>query len=214
MPDEIWKNCGLIYKIAHETKWLLIFHHEASTGKFTMETAAFNLEKNKFSYISRISNPRYVKRFNDSYEFLLEYPNEFQGEYNRWLQDKDPTTEWDNGIDGIQASGFSPIFLNWKDNFGGLMRDSSNSALLNGQTKSVNWNYAIGDCSNEYISSGVTPGITENIDSKGNYKTTRVTSVYLWIRVGSIVCNLCTKIRKYPFITRNMFISIFLFSLQ
>ena len=45
MTEEKWKNCGLTYKIAHSTKWLLIFHHEVSEGKFSKDNAAFNLQK-------------------------------------------------------------------------------------------------------------------------------------------------------------------------
>ena len=208
MSDEEWKNCGLTYKVAHDTKWLLIFHHEVSEGKFSRETAAFNLKKNKFSYISRISDPHYVNRFNESYEFLLEYP-EFPGQYNRWIQDKDPMSEWDSNITGTKASGFSPVNLSWKDNFGGLMRDHYNSSLLNGQTGSYLWHYAIGDWSSFYIDQeGVTPGITFNTDEYGGFEYKMVKSIFLWIRIHSIICNLCTKMRYYPILSQNIFISL------
>ena len=207
MSDEVWQNCGLTYKISHDTKWLLIFQHNASRGAFTRETAEFNLEKGKFSYLSRISDTRYVKRFNDSYEFLLEYPAQFQDEYNRWIQSKDPLSEWDNNITGTIANGFSPVHLDWPANFGGLMRNNYNTSLLNGQTGNWKWNYAIGDWSDEFIQNNETPGPTFQDGDK--YSVKRVTVVFLWIRIKSIVCNVCTRMRKPPLLYKNLFITIF-----
>ena len=182
MSSEEWKNCGLTYKVAHNTKWLLIFHHEVTEGKFSPQTAAFNLQKGKFSYIARISDKNYVKRFNESYEFLLEYPKERPNEYNRWIQANDPMTEWDSNISETKATGFSPVSLSWNDCFGGLMRNHCNSSLLNGQTGDDRWNFAIGDWSSSFIDNeGVTPGpILNRIENGGyDYNYQRVTSVYL-----------------------------------
>ena len=212
MTEEKWKNCGLTYKIAHSTKWLLIFHHEVSEGKFSKDNAAFNLQKNKFSYISRISDYHYVNRFNESYEFLLEYPKEFPGEYNRWIQDKDPMSEWDSNITGTNATGFSPVSLSWKDRFGGLMRNHIDRSLLNGQTGVWFWNYAIGHISSQYISDEhKSPG---PIYIKGNEQIHHhVSSIYLWLRISSPVCNLCTHYRKLPHFTfQSCFFLLFTFS--
>ena len=116
-------------------------------------------------------------------------------------------SEWDSNITGTNATGFSPVSLSWKDRFGGLMRNHIDRSLLNGQTGSFNWNYAIEDYSS-IDNQGVTPGVVLNQNENGDYQYKMVTSVLLWIRINKIVCNLCTKFRYFPIISRNIFILI------
>ena len=121
---------------------MLIFQHNISYGFFSKENASFNIQKGKFSFFSQLSNSFYVHRFNESYEFLLEYPKELPGDYNRWIQNSNPLSETEiDGKIGQTASGFTPIFLTWPDYFGRLMKSISNQCLIDGQTGTGNWNY-------------------------------------------------------------------------
>ena len=191
MTGDIWIVHELTYKIQFGTKWLLVFQHNISYGTFTNSTASLNFKKGKFSYSSRISNPHYVKRFNENYEFLLEYPVEFPDGYNRWIQTKDPLSETDRNETGLQASGFKPVNLSWDYAFGGLMRTSHGSSLLDGQTGSWYWNYAIGHISSQYIfdeKKSPRPLLRDDNETHAIH----VSSIYLWLRIYSPMCNFCT----------------------
>ena len=153
MSGEIW-NCGKhTYKVQFDTKWMLIFQHNTSYGPFTELTAPLCFQKGKISYLARISDNNYVKRYDANYEFLLEYPDEFPGEYNHWIQTKDPLSESGRNESGLTATGFQPVNLSWSYMFGGLMLNHYKTSLLDGQTGTWNWNYAIGDWSLAYIPS-------------------------------------------------------------
>ena len=197
MPGEVWRCGQLTYKVQFDTKWLLVFQHNTSYGAFTRSTALLNFGKGKFSYLSRISDPHYVKRYNESYEFLLEYPIELPGGYNHWIQAKDPLSEADRNKTGLTATDFKPVNLSWGDGFGGLMSTSHSACLLDGQTGIWNWNYAIGHISSQYISDEKkSPGPIIRQGSEVEYIF--VTSIYLWLRISSPTCILCTQCRKLP----------------
>ena len=207
MAAEVW-NCGkFTYKVQFNTKWMLIFQHNTSKGIFSQKTAELNFEKGKFSYLSRISDPTYVKRFDQNYEFLLEYPVEFSGQFNHWFQSKDPLSEWDKNETGVKATGFEEINLSWKTEFGGLMRNHYKTSLLDGQTGTWNWNYAIGDWDPYYIVDGdhKTPGIVEE-----DQIYIHVSSIYLWIRIASPICQFCTQMKKSQYSLFSSFLFIIL----
>ena len=187
LGEDKWQIGKLTYKYALDKQWLLIFQHNTSYGIFSKTTAEFNLQKGKFSYLSRISDPLYVKRFNESYEFLLEYPVEFPNQYNHWIQSCDPLSEWDRDQTGFTAPNYEPVNVSWSIGFGGLLRNHYGMSLLDGKTGSWNWNYAIGDWSIQYIlSNGKTPGPHGEL----------VSSVYLWIRIKFPMCEIYTQVTR------------------
>ena len=177
---EEWNRGIYQYKTEFDTQWMLIFQHNTSKGFFKNEgDAKLSLQKERFSIIDRISNDYYVHRYSTNYEFLLEYPVDFPGEYNRWNQTNNPLDKMDyNSTSEITATGFNSIHCDWPNYFGGLMKSHSGKTLLDGRTGSWYWNYAIGDYSKEY--SEKTPGPCQE-----NSGTLLVTFVNLWIRISS-----------------------------
>ena len=211
MIGTVWTSGINTYKIFSNSLWLLVFQHNTSYGKFDQSTAKFNLKKGKFSYLSIISNPKLIRRFSESYEFILEYPVEFPNQYNHWIQSKDPIYDSSTETNSYEASGFRPINLSWPDNFGGLTNNHLNYSLLDGQKSDSRWNYAIGDWYDRYIDTeGKTPGPV--FGDYLIYDTVHVTSIYLWIRIRSQINYLCTKIRMLSL--NNSSILLFIFFLQ
>ena len=204
MNAEVWSHKIFTYKIEHGTKWLLLFQHYPKNGFFTRQNAAFNLQKGKFSIVNLIGNTHYVKRYNSSFEFLLEYPNEYPNQYNRWIQDINPLDKYDknatNPETDYKVPGFWPIHLNFTD-FGGLLRSHSYSSLLDGKIGEIYWWYAIGDWTGRY--SPNTAGPTG----------TGVSAVYLWIRVSSPYYPTCVNHFTFSLLRRYfLFFSIITFS--
>ena len=181
MMGEKWNRGVYQYKIEFNTHWMLIFQHNTSKGFFKNENdAKLSLVKGKFSILDRISNNYFVHRFSTDYEFLLEYPIEYEGQYNRWKQTKDPLDDPDyNSTVPLKATGFDSINCSWTYLFGGLMKSHSGRTLLDGQTGSWYWNYAIGDYTSIFKPN--TAG-TPTIDGKD---TIPVSFVNLWIRISS-----------------------------
>ena len=177
---EEWNRGIYRYKIEFNTNWMLIFQHNVSKGYFkNIDDAKLSLQKEKFSILSRISNDYFVHRFNSTYEFLLEYSIDFEGEYNRWSQTYDPLFEEDNDTNPeFTATGFNPIDCKWTHKFGGLVKSTSNHSLLDGYTGSNYWVYGIGDFRGRY--SPLTPGPFIN---ETNY--VNVAFINLWIRISS-----------------------------
>ena len=193
-----WKCGYFVYKYQHNALWLLILQHNFSYGVFTQDTAKFSLSLGRFSLLSQISNEKFIKRYNKSYEFLLEYPVEFPNEYNHWIQSKDPMSEWDREEVGLTATGFSPVKLSWSNLFGGLMRNMYKTSLLDGETGYWNWNFAIGDWTSK---GGVSPGPLRYF----NGSQILVSSIFLWLHIKRPICTyyFCSKQRKtcFPYIT-------------
>ena len=169
-----WRDGIFEYKVDKDSLWMLVFEHNTTTHGFfsSKKDAEFKLERGKFSLISKLSDDSYVHRFNSSYEFLLEYPNNFTGLSNHWLQSVDPFLHpWPENDDNLYAPGFVPFGLEINSTFFGLMKDEYPvKALIDGRSND-NWHYAIGDYCKQY--EPLTPGPI------GTY----VSSVYLWIKV-------------------------------
>ena len=201
MNNETWKHGIFTYKVEHGTKWLLVFQHSTKNGFFTQEKASFNLQKGKFSILKWISNFHYIKRYNSSFEFLLEYPEDFPNKSNRWLQSVNPLdeTDYNTTTSGslFYAEGFSKYWLDFSNRFGGLLRSHSGLCLLDGELGYWNWWYAIGDWRGQYVDK--TPGPHD----------ITVTSVYLWIRISSPYYNTCKQQRNLVN-TANYFLFLFI----
>ena len=194
MGDE-WKTGIYSYKICLDTLWLLVFHHETSAGFFAnKEQTMYSTDENKFSILSLLSNTNHIKRYNESFEFLLEYPKEVPGKYNRWLQSFDPLTL--SEVDQSEAPGFTPIHLDWTTLFKGLLLSSANSSLLDGCVGNDYWWYAIGDYKGiEYGNN--TPGpLFPSTTPEVDFERIEVSEVSLWIRISPILKK-CTYYNQY-----------------
>ena len=79
-----------------------------------------------------------LKNSDGKYEFLLEYPDDDPGHYNRWKQSSNPCTS-------TTVSGYEAIHIDWTSNSRGgmLLNSGSETTFLKGSTTSA-WFYAIG----------------------------------------------------------------------
>ena len=73
MPHEI-KIGFKTFKNAYNATWLKVYDFFPGFGKFSKDEASFCLNKNRFSIFSLIKDTSVVRRFNESYEFVIEYP--------------------------------------------------------------------------------------------------------------------------------------------
>ena len=168
---QVWRRGYNIFKIEHNRVWQCINNFKTEFGFFTKANSVLNFEENKLSLLSYIGNERKIHRFNASFEFLLEYPVEYPGQYNHWIQSLNPMIEYYEDNSGTtKAKDFTPIHLNWTG-FKGLALNSFDSCALDGNIGSFNWYYAIGDYKGEYKTK--TPG-------PGGF----VSHVVLWIRIN------------------------------
>ena len=107
----------------------------------------------KFSILDQLENFRGT---DNKFEFLLEYPDDFPNEYNRWKQTDNPVTVSEViGGDPYKAAGYESVHIDWDSNrtdssicntFSGLLRSSRSSTytLIDGSIGHGNWHTAIG----------------------------------------------------------------------
>ena len=184
IEKESWNDGKYQYKVEYNTKWMLVFQHNTSFGYFTEENADYNFEKGKFSILRNLGNPSVIKRFNKSFEFLLEYPAEFPGQYNRWIQSANPFDVLDVHDQKYIAPGYTPIHINFSSFFGGLVKSTSNRCLLDAEPGYVYWNYGIGDWSGTYSPNTTGPPYIS------------VSFVNLWIRILAPFIRTCLCHKK------------------
>ena len=170
----------LEYKNYLNTHWLKIFHHYSGNGKKFLDKIEPLLCNtiDKFSILSLI-NESY--KINNSYEFLLEYP-ELNG-YNRWLQGEFPLK-----LPDIDYNSYIPINISWNGQYWkGLIKSARSETLIEGSVNHIHWWYSIGTT---YLNSDNTfPGPATNI------MNFQVKEVILWIRINN---NFNSKnIKKY-----------------
>ena len=171
-----WRDGVFEYKIEKDSLWMLVFEHNTTThGFFANKTdAEFKLERGKFSLLSKLSDKSFVHRFNESYEFLHEYPDNYTHLSNHWLQSVDPFLQlWSTNNENELAPGFIDLGLQISPNFHGLMKDDYPEKSLIDGIASNNWYWGIGDYCKQYnpLTAGP-PGFL-------------VSSVYLWIKVSN-----------------------------
>lgn len=140
--DEKYMGATIVDKYGAE--WLEVFYHDNNNCKifFNNQTEALHTNSQyKFSILDQLEK----FRGNDGkFEFLLEYPTDIPGKYNRWKQTDNPVKVT---VNNTYASGYEAIHVDWPDNnWGGLLRDtSSNYTLLKGSIVNTdNWFFAIG----------------------------------------------------------------------
>ena len=135
---------SFIVKEDHGAKWLRIFYHNSNGGVFfNSNNVQYNPDsENLYSILKLIPK---VRRYDECYEFLLEYPGH-EG-FNRWKQIKNPLLV--QSPMSNEELGFVPDSLSWTSvHFSGLAKTSNNCQYNSFLAVSVNysdyWHYSIG----------------------------------------------------------------------
>lgn len=170
--------------------WMLIYRHSTlkTVSYFTIETAKFSNEDDKFSILGKIDDSF---KYNDKYEFLLEYPE--SGKFCIWRQSKNPLEQKKDGKN--EAEGFEPIHL-IESQFCGLQYTGGNS-LLNGHRTSDGWIYAIGTITNHYSPSFPCHATFCN-----------ESNLYLRVKANRVSCKQLIKRQITPFTSLILFLII------
>ena len=159
-------------------RWARIFYHNNRNGSvlFTSLAECKNTQTtDKYSRLGILDSGDTYK-INGKYEFLLQYPIDDPGRYNRWKQTNAPQNEFvARSETGGQVTGYEAVHIDWTDNYWrGLERsDTSTTSYsptwLDGSVGHDSWFYAIGS------SSAYSHGIP-SCDSTASV-------VELWIRI-------------------------------
>lgn len=132
--------------------WGRIFYHKnnAGTTLFSAVDECRNIqETDRYSRLYLLDE---MCGNDGKYEFMLTYPNEFAGQYNRWKQTNNPCDEYiaqTSDGSGV-ATGYEAVHIDWNTNYwGGLTRQNSDattnsSCYLSGSVGHSNWFFAIG----------------------------------------------------------------------
>ena len=181
---------SFIIKESYGAKWLKIFYHNSTGGKY-FKNISHTLNSNSLQLYSILDKLNQNFSIDGYYEFLLEYPG-YVG-YNRWKQLLLPFNDFETTT---SAKGYTEISCSWKEQYwGGLVRSSrSTQILLDGSAGHINWFYSIGVISPaEYYPKFPGPSI--------NNQVITVYEVYLWIRI----------LNTFPFEKNYSFNSLFKF---
>ena len=120
--------------------WARIFYHLPKNGTVLFKNADEALHINtpeKYSMLYLLEGES-LRSSSGEYEFLLEYPQNAPGQYNRWKQTSNPCTS--NSV-----TGYVPIHEDWTANYwGGLLRDKGTNTFIRGSVTTDDWYYAIG----------------------------------------------------------------------
>lgn len=131
-------------------EWAKIFEHNSKAGTVVFSSVAQCLnvqDENRYSRMYLLDN---FKNINNKYEFLLEYPDDREGQYNRWIQNLNPCNEYITPTSsGTPADGYTVVHVDWTGNhWGGLTRQNSSVTsnyltYLSGSTGHDNYWFAI-----------------------------------------------------------------------
>lgn len=160
----------------YNATWLKVFYHNSKSGTivFANDNEVLHCETvDKFSVLEELEN---FRGRDGKFEFLLEYPEDYPDEYNRWKQTDNPTIiQEDSSLNGTKkANGYEPIHIDWIYNYwGGLLLRSANDAFIDGSVNHSNWFYAIGVKKNSWKNSngsvaGYVPGPNKRINGTIN----------------------------------------------
>ena len=182
----------LFYKYKYRKTWLLLYYHDFSkVGKWDKAIDAMNYsDPNKYSIIYYLNDDF---KIDDSYEFLLDYP-EVEGQ-NIWRQKNNPLNEH-KAENKTKAEGYKGISISWSTQFwGGLFKSAGEGLLEGSYLTGYSW-YGIGRII-EY--KGAVPGPDKVVNK-----------TQLWVRVRSITNYSCHIIRKQT--THFLFIIFLIYS--
>lgn len=173
---------GLKVKVLDDgSVWLKIFGHRNLEGTVLYNSVASVLENygtNNFSRLDLLETDLY-KGSDGKFEFLLQYPLDAPGLYNRWKQTLAPQDEYKTSG---TVTGYEAIHIDWANNYwGGLTRFSEDPAAMTntyitGSVHTSNWFFAIGAFSN--YTSG-----TQQIGIPGPNSLSIWGDVELWVRI-------------------------------
>ena len=168
--------------------WTEVFYHNTNNNSVWFKDAQEALHTNSQYKFSVLDHLEEFRGEDGKFEFLLEYPVEFPGEYNRWKQTDNPIKIEDDRTDvayvnNLYVNGYEPIHIDWQDNrWSGLIKNNNtNDSLLDG-TIGKNWFYAVGSY-RAWNGSGVTgiPGPYLN-----NSAGSATTEVRLYCRIDNL----------------------------
>lgn len=186
IDDTNYMGATIVDKYGAE--WLEVFYHNTNgnTVWFTDEQEALHTNSQyKFSILDRLENFRGI---DNKFEFLLEYPQDLSGQYNRWKQTDNPALvqELSNSTPS-PANGYEAIHVDWTSNgWGGLLKSQKGSTsspirtFIDGSTNYGNWFYSIG-CYNNKASDweNAMPG-------PNNTPSTGMKEVHLYVRIDNL----------------------------
>ena len=168
--------------------WAEVFYHNTNNNSVWFKDTQEALHTNSQYKFSVLDHLEEFRGEDGKFEFLLEYPVEFPGEYNRWKQTDNPIKIEDDRTDvdyvnNLYVNGYEPIHIDWQDNrWSGLIKNNNtNDSLLDG-TIGKNWFYAVGSY-RAWNGSGVTgiPGPYLN-----NSAGSATTEVRLYCRIDNL----------------------------
>lgn len=141
-----------IKTLSDGSNWARIFYHNNKNGSvlFTSLAESKNTQTtDKYSRLYLLEDDTY--KLNGKFEFMLCYPIDAPGKYNRWRQTNAPQNEYmARSSSGTKVTGYEAVHIDWdSDYWGGLERFSESAStfettLLDGSTGHGNWYYAIG----------------------------------------------------------------------
>mmetsp|Transcript_1545 Transcript_1545/g.5672 ORF Transcript_1545/g.5672 Transcript_1545/m.5672 type:complete len:746 (+) Transcript_1545:37-2274(+) len=161
--------------------WVLIFQQKRPTIDH-FESLKFS-KNGEDPHSLSFSNLDLLERFRDKdrnvFEFLLQYPEFPQPNFNRWEQSSNPCTS-----DTVQ--GFTAVDLAYPFRFGGMKNCSGgfvNTCLINGDQLNYEWWYSLGttEASSSMWPNESIPGPWVQL-ADGNYTNTVVQHVILFVR--------------------------------
>ena len=227
---EIFNNISYEYDVKDQfdAKWLKIFEHNSTDHTFFNKNDQNEvlLNKNSIKQYSIIKYLSRIRKFNSSYEFLIEYPEYLKENdaYVHWRQNINPLEiyQW---IDKEKPEDFEYDILHLPtitDNckkivFQGLVRSNQddwqrNSTYLLGVGGYPNWFYSIGAFT-KWTFPDTFPG-PGCLNATNNIVTMLyVHHVKLWIRIQeyhNLFVHQCTCQEKYTHIKYSaLFISLY-----
>ena len=192
MPVKFQHYNGNTYKYDKGIHWILVFHHDSSTGKYFVQNSFDYLyvkEKYKYSILSHLEE----YRLDGGFEFLLEYPELSYEEYNHWYQTSNPTTS--SSVSDYEIRNISWTVNKW---YGLSLSSSPREAFIDGSSE--NWHYALGAYGEWFPGEKNFPG---PYNSAGPGKEI-IHEVFLWVKIPKCVYDrikgrLCTYRRIQGF---------------
>ena len=167
------------------SSWARIFYHNNKNGSvlFTSLAECKNTQTtDKYSRLNLLEDGTYKR--DGKFEFMLTYPINAPGKYNRWKQTNAPQHEYNASTSsGVKVAGYEAIHIDFSSNyFGGLERNSSDAnsispCWLDGSCGHGNWFYAIG--TNELYGRGI-PSASDIGDSTADV-------VEIWVRIDDAI---------------------------
>lgn len=176
-------------------RWARIYYHNSKQGSvvFSSLSECKNVQAaDKYSRLGILDSGSTYK-INGKYEFMLEYPIDAPGKYNRWKQTNAPQNDYitPTSAGTGTATGYEAVHIDWSNNYwGGLARQNESTSVitstwLSGSVGHSNWFYAIGP--NTTYQRGVPSGADVGAFGSTSENST-ADVVELWIRIpdGSV----------------------------